>query len=99
MAIRPIHFVKLALTLPAVLALAAASGQKPQEALNPAAVELFESKVRPLLADNCFGCHGPDKQLGALRLDSRESVQKGGEKGPIISPGHPDDSLLIQAVR
>lgn len=62
------------------------------------ASDLFETKVRPLLATNCYACH-TESQMGGLRLDSRESMLKGGKSGAAIQPGKPDDSLLIQAVR
>src|SRR5204863_399417 len=58
----------------------------------------FESKIRPLLIEKCIDCHGEKKQKGALRLDSRAGWQKGGETGPVIVPGKPDESLLIKAV-
>ncbi|MBK9706119.1 MAG: PSD1 domain-containing protein [Acidobacteria bacterium] len=60
--------------------------------------DFFESKIRPLLATECFSCH-TDSQMGGLRMDSRESLLKGGKSGPAIVPGEPDKSLLIQAVR
>src|SRR4029450_2125624 len=60
-------------------------------------VEFFENHVRPLLVTRCIDCHGPDKQEGKLRLDSREAVLAGGENGPAIVPGDPDASLLIAA--
>ena len=59
----------------------------------------FENKIRPLLVENCFKCHGAEKQKGELRLDSREGLLTGGESGPAIVPGKPEESLLIQAVR
>ncbi len=62
-------------------------------------IAFFESNVRPLLVDQCQKCHGSGKQWGGLRLDSRESVQKGGESGSPIIPGKPDESLLITAIR
>ena len=37
----------------------------------PEAIEFFEKRVRPILAENCFSCHGQDKQKAGLRLDSR----------------------------
>ncbi len=60
--------------------------------------DFFESKIRPILATNCYACH-QDSQLGGLRLDSREAVLKGGARGAAIVPGDPDNSLLIKAVR
>lgn len=60
---------------------------------------LFQEKVRPLLNTKCVSCHGPDKQEGGLRLDSREAALKGGENGPSFVEGKPEESLLIQAVK
>ena len=59
----------------------------------------FESKIRPLLSRHCIGCHGPEKQKGALRIDNKVGWSIGGESGPAIRPGKPNESLLIQAVR
>jgi hypothetical protein len=61
--------------------------------------EFFESKVRPLLLAKCVSCHGPEKHKGGLRLDSRAGWAKGGDSGPAIVPGKPDESLLIKAIR
>jgi hypothetical protein len=60
--------------------------------------EFFETKIRPLLADRCQKCHGPQKQSGGLRLDARESMLNGGDSGPAIVLGRPDDSRLIRAI-
>ncbi|MFO0926942.1 MAG: PSD1 and planctomycete cytochrome C domain-containing protein [Gemmataceae bacterium] len=63
-------------------------------------VRFFETKIRPLLAAHCFSCHGPDKQKGNLRLDSAEAFRRGGASGePLVSPGQPDRSLFLRAVR
>ncbi len=59
----------------------------------------FESKIRPVLVDNCLKCHGDTKQNGKLRLDSKMSVLKGGITGPAIVPGNARNSLLIKAIR
>jgi hypothetical protein len=64
----------------------------------PKETEFFESKVRPVLADQCFRCHGGEKQKGGLRVDSRAAILKGGDLGPVIVPGQPEKSLLVQAV-
>jgi Protein of unknown function (DUF1549)/Protein of unknown function (DUF1553)/Planctomycete cytochrome C len=60
--------------------------------------DFFENRVRPILANNCYGCHTAT-QLGGLRVDSRDALVKGGASGPAIVPGDADNSLLIQAVR
>src|SRR3954466_192518 len=71
---------------------ALARAQKPD-------ADLFEKKVRPLLLARCVKCHGAEKVKGRLRLDSGEGGARGGESGPVVVPGKPDESLLIQAVR
>jgi len=60
--------------------------------------DFFESKVRPILMNNCSACHG-DAAMSGLRVDSREGLLKGGTMGPAIVPGNPDASLLIRSVR
>ena len=60
--------------------------------------EFFENRIRPILANNCFGCH-TNSQLGGLRLDALDGMKKGGKRGPAIVPGDVENSLLIKAVR
>jgi mono/diheme cytochrome c family protein len=62
------------------------------------AADFLESQIRPILANNCFSCHGPEKQKAGLRLDSRDRLIKGSENGPVIVPGKPEASKLIQAI-
>ena len=59
--------------------------------------EFFEMRVRPILAKNCFACH-TSTALGNLKIVSAESLRKGGNSGPAIVPGKPEESLLFQAV-
>ena len=67
---------------------------------DPGDTEFFEKKIRPLLEQRCLECHSAEKKVkGGLRLDSRDGWQIGGDTGPAITPGKPDDSLLITAVR
>jgi mono/diheme cytochrome c family protein len=68
------------------------------ETPTPQQVEFFELKVRPILAGTCQKCHGATKQKGGLRLDSRDSILKGGESGAAIVPGKPDESPMIDAI-
>jgi mono/diheme cytochrome c family protein len=58
----------------------------------------FEKGVKSVLAENCFGCHGTEKQKSELRLDSLEAMLKGGKRGPAIKPGDAGGSLIIQAI-
>src|SRR5262245_35600006 len=66
----------------------------------PEDVRFFESRIRPLLAERCFKCHGPEKQKSELRLDSAEALKKGGSSGKLlVALEKPDESLLLRAVR
>ena len=59
--------------------------------------DFFESKVRPVLARRCYGCHA-ENAIAGLRVDSREGLLKGGKSGPAIAVGRPAESAVIQAV-
>jgi cytochrome c553 len=76
------------------------SGAQPSSAVAPTAqqVEFFETRIRPLLVESCFDCHTADEK-GGLRLDSRQAILEGGDSGPAITPGDPESSLIIKAVR
>ncbi|MBM3851781.1 MAG: DUF1553 domain-containing protein [Verrucomicrobia bacterium] len=84
--------------VPASAVPAGAAGPKPIPAAD---LQFFESRIRPLLVDQCYKCHSKqaDRVRGGLLLDSREGVLQGGNTGPAIVAGKPDESLLIQAVR
>src|SRR5713101_5027818 len=75
-----------------------ASDEKPA-AVSPQAAELFEAHVRPVLAENCFSCHGPERQMAGLRLDSRAGLLKGSAHGLVLVAGDPEKSALIRAIR
>ncbi len=61
--------------------------------------EFFEARIRPILVERCIKCHGPKKQESGLRLDSREGLLKGNDAGPVVAPGRPEESPLVDAVR
>ncbi|MEO2028085.1 MAG: PSD1 and planctomycete cytochrome C domain-containing protein [Fuerstiella sp.] len=66
-------------------------------------LDFFEAKIRPELVKHCYECHsagaaGKNKLKGALLLDSRDGSRKGGESGPAVVPGKPDESLLLSAL-
>ncbi|HEX3729724.1 MAG TPA: PSD1 and planctomycete cytochrome C domain-containing protein, partial [Opitutaceae bacterium] len=75
----------------------------PAPAAPPAASDLqfFEARIRPLLVERCYKCHShdADRVKGGLMLDTQEGMLHGGDTGPAIEPGKPDDSLLIDAVK
>ncbi len=62
-------------------------------------VEFFEKSVRPVLAEHCYKCHGPEKQKGELRLDSRGALLKGTDTGPVVFPGDPAKGTFIRSIR
>ncbi|MDX2035629.1 MAG: DUF1553 domain-containing protein [Isosphaeraceae bacterium] len=64
--------------------------------------EFFERKIRPVLAQHCLECHaapvGKKGPKGGLRLDHREAVRTGGDSGPAVVPGKPEESLLLEVL-
>src|ERR1041385_6459760 len=62
--------------------------------------EFFEKKIRPVLVEQCYECHSATskKLKGGLRADTRAGLLKGGDTGPAIMPGKPEQSLLIAAI-
>ena len=64
-------------------------------------IAFFEAKVRPILAEYCLECHsaGSKKLRGELYLDSEPGWRRGGDSGPALLPGNPDESLVIKAIR
>ena len=75
-------------------------------ARQPTAAELnfFETKIRPVLAQHCYKCHGAEalkkgKLQGELQLDTRSGIRRGGETGPAVVPGDVKASKLLAAIR
>src|SRR2546426_1176059 len=64
-----------------------------------AAPPTFEKDIRPILKSHCFECHGEGEKLkGGLDLRLRRLILKGGDDGPVIVPGKPNQSLLFKLV-
>lgn len=82
-------------TVLAVAVLSAGSSSQAQQQ----GTDFFEAKIRPVLAEHCYGCHSAKKQKAGLVLDTRDGVRTGGDSGPAVVAGKPDESLLIKAVR
>jgi hypothetical protein len=85
------------------LAAAASVSWSPLRASDPApdaaAVAEFENQVRPLLSARCVRWHGVKKLESGLRLDGRAAAIRGGDSGPALVPGKPEESLIVKAVR
>ena len=58
----------------------------------------YLSGIKPILVKNCSKCHGPQKQLAGLRLDTAGGLREGGDSGATIVPGNSLKSLLIHAI-
>ncbi len=78
-----------------IVSLARAADPQSAPAASP---DFFETKIRPVLASNCYSCHTASA-LGGLRLDSRDAMLKGGKRGASIVPGEPEKSLLVTAIQ
>jgi hypothetical protein len=93
---RLIVFLSFALICAAPLVVSGQTAARDEAAL----VEFFERKVRPVLVNNCYNCHSANTNAkGGLRVDDRNGLIHGGTRGPAVVPGHPEKSLLIQAIR
>ncbi len=61
----------------------------------------FENKIRPVLVEHCYECHSAESNEvgGKLLVDRRQGMLEGGESGPAVVAGRPNESLIIQALR
>ena len=66
-------------------------------ALPPEQTEFFEKRIRPVLASECYECHGAKKQKGGLRLDTASAALKGGDRGAVITAGKSTSSWRRKA--
>jgi hypothetical protein len=69
--------------------------------ITPAQRKFFETKIRPVLAKECYECHASNaKKIGGkLLLDTTAGLKKGGESGSPMVPGKPGDSLIVHALK
>src|SRR5436189_2558507 len=58
----------------------------------------FAKQIQPILQNNCVKCHGPEKQKGKLRLDSKEAALKGGKDGPAFVAGDAAKSEMYRRI-
>ncbi len=67
-------------------------------------VEFFESKIRPVLIEQCYKCHSEEaanakKLKGGFKLDTKAGMLAGGDIGPAIVPGKPDAGTLLKSLK
>ncbi len=58
----------------------------------------YVTEIKPLLTQRCSSCHGAETQKSGFRVDSATELLKGGDTGEAVTPGKPDDSLLVHAI-
>lgn len=87
-------YSRLNLFLAALLSVSTVAESLAQEA----GEDFFENKIRPLLAERCFECHGSKKQQGDVRLDVKAAVFGEGPSGRIVVPGQPGESRLLKVI-
>ena len=89
-------------TVGSAFGIAAAADESTAAAdVDNARLDFFETRIRPVLIEHCYGCHSADAKSvkGGLLLDSREATLAGGDSGAAIVPGDPEQSLLLQAIQ
>jgi ankyrin repeat protein len=86
------------LLVPVLLVVAIAAPGFAQSNLPPAASRAvdYDADVKPILSQHCYSCHGLEAQQSGLRLDLRQPALRGGDYGPVITPGNSADSKLIK---
>lgn len=98
--------LRTALTAAAILLAAAAflparhpvHGAAPEAAV-AATPQFYTAHVQPILQANCYRCHAGLNHRGGLVMDSKAGLERGGKKGPVLVPGHPEQSLLVILIR
>src|SRR5262245_57811233 len=91
---RVLQVMKLALSLRAGLCVLMIPAVLPAAPPTPS----YARDVRPFFARYCLECHNPDKLRGGLSLETFKTLQAGGDNGPVLLPGKPDESNLVLQV-
>ena len=81
---------RAALLLHAACAAAALARDRPER--------FFDTRVAPILIKRCLGCHNEELKNGGISFLDRESLLKGGQRGPAVVPGNPGQSVMVQLV-
>lgn len=81
------------------LLLCIAASASAEDEVRRASMTFVENEVRPVLVKRCYECHSDTKQKGGLRVDHIGYLKSGGDTGPALVPGKPEESAMIEAVR
>jgi hypothetical protein len=94
-------FASFAASLAALFVSAWAKADEPASASRDLDAKRFHQQVEPILREHCYPCHShaAGQMENGLALDWKSGWVKGGDRGPAIVPGKPDESLLVRAIR
>ncbi len=97
---RLVLFFVSAASVAGVAGLAVAADDGAVVSLTSEQAKFFETKIRPVLVRECYGCHSKQagQSKGGLRLDTQAAMIDGGDSGPAIVPGDPEASLFFGAI-
>ena len=102
----PVRFAAIACVVVAPLALlvwgrGALAGQSAPSGTPPAAnnAQFYTDHVKPIFQANCYRCHAGLNRRGGLSMDTQAGLMRGGKEGPVLVPGHPEQSLLVKLIR
>jgi hypothetical protein len=91
---------RLAVLSRAVLCSLAALGVPARAAEHPDRdARFFDARVAPILTRRCLGCHNQQLKNAEISFLDRDSLLKGGSRGPVIVPGKPELSVLVEVLR
>jgi cytochrome c len=65
----------------------------------PNTLDFYTHNVQPIFAANCYRCHGAGNHRGSFQMDTYAGMMRGGHDGSVLTPGHPEQSLLLQLIR
>ena len=90
----------LTLRLSLIVAFQLSASAPASEPSTQQGLEWFETRIRPVLIEHCYDCHNSsDVAEGGLALDHREALLRGGDGGPVLHPGLPQESRLLAVLR
>ncbi len=88
----------IAVVLLAGLPVLSLQAQTSSQNFSPEAIRFFQDEVQPLLENNCRACHNDKTPSSGLSVESRVALLTGGNRGPALLPGRPQESLLLEAL-